>query len=80
MSLLPRRSSTRSIRRWLIHPAWSPRWNRSSMAGHADRAADARDLGRDARALPSVMNGAITAREAARRMQREAEKNIADSN
>ncbi len=27
-----------------------------------------------------VMNGAITAREAARRMQREAEKNIADSN
>jgi arabinogalactan oligomer/maltooligosaccharide transport system substrate-binding protein len=27
-----------------------------------------------------VMNGAITAKEAARRMQREAEKNIADSN
>jgi maltose-binding protein MalE len=27
-----------------------------------------------------VMNGAITAREAAKRMQREAEKNIADSN
>jgi maltose-binding protein MalE len=27
-----------------------------------------------------VMNGAITAREAARRMQREAEKNIADNN
>ncbi len=27
-----------------------------------------------------VMSGAITAKEAARRMQREAEKNIADSN
>ena len=27
-----------------------------------------------------VMNGAITAQEAAKRMQREAEKNIADSN
>jgi maltose-binding protein MalE len=27
-----------------------------------------------------VMNGAITAQEAARRMQREAEKNIADAN
>jgi len=27
-----------------------------------------------------VMNGAITAKEAAKRMQREAEKNIADSN
>ena len=50
------------------------------MAAHAQHAADACNLGGDAWTYQLLMNGAITAQEAAHRMQREGEKNIADSN
>ncbi|MBA3651247.1 MAG: hypothetical protein H0W66_07155 [Chthoniobacterales bacterium] len=47
---------------------------------HADRSANAPDLEGMRGPYQLVMSGAITAKEASRRMPREAVKNIADSN